>query len=235
MTTLTISSGSAIPVVTATTSRLVNILEKFIVPVVAVTAGFIAGRPLAYELGTFMYEIVPGVATMENWMYQAAGDRGTVSLSIPLVLAGVVLMSSSVLADRLVATFLGMGRVVMLLRRGVVAFLFGVGIRAIAEGFAPFKGAVEAFSTTTTPTGTTTTETPPADVYVPTPTPLDDVVPTPTPLPTPLGNGGGDGSYTPIPGGGGEGRAIIIGPGKFGLTPVQPPPADGGRRGMKVI
>ena len=54
MTTLTISSGSAIPVVTATTSRLVNILEKFIVPVVAVTAGFIAGKPLAYELGTFM-------------------------------------------------------------------------------------------------------------------------------------------------------------------------------------
>ena len=232
MTTLTISSGSAIPVVTATTSRLVNILEKFIVPVVAVTAGFIAGKPLAYELGTFMYEIVPGVATMENWMYQAAGDRGTVSLSIPLVLAGVVLMSSSVLADRLVATFLGMGRVVMLLRRGVVAFLFGVGIRAIAEGFAPFKGAVEAFSTTSLPesTGSTPTETRTPVPGVPTPTPLSEVRPTPTPLPTPLGGTPITAPPTALP----PGDTITpVPPSK--LTPVQPPPADGGRRGMKVL
>lgn len=145
MTSFTSTNVSALPVVAVTTSRLVNLLERFVVPVAAAAAGFIGGKALVFELGTFLSVFVPGIQTMDNWVFKAS-KSGTVTISVALVITGVVLMSSAVIADRLIAQFLGLGRFTMILRRGVVAFLFGAGVRALAESFAPFKGAIEAFS-----------------------------------------------------------------------------------------
>lgn len=192
MTSFTTTNVSALPVVAATTSRLVNLLEKFVVPVAAAAAGFIGGRPLVFELGTFLSTFVPGIQTMDNWVFKAS-KSGTVTISVALVITGVVLMSSAVIADRLISQFLGLGRLTMALRRGVVAFLFGAGVRALAESFAPFKGAIEAFSensVTDSGTGAVIGEPlpfrdpsfePPAIVA-----PIAPTKPAPTPLPTPF-------------------------------------------------
>ncbi len=202
MTSFTTANVSALPVVAATTSRLVNLLEKFVVPVAAAAAGFIGGKPLVFELAEFLSVFVPGIQTMENWIFTAS-KSGTVTVSVALVITGVVLMSSAVIADRLISQFLGLGRLTMVLRRGVVAFLFGAGVRALAESFAPFKGAIEAFSETSIQDTTTTIPTPPSFggvtpapiVVVPTkpaPTPPEPFADTPAPTGPPV--------LTPVPG-----------------------------------
>lgn len=187
MTSFTTTNVSALPVVAATTSRLVNLLEKFVVPVAAATAGFIGGKALVFELGTFLSTFVPGIQTMDNWVFKTS-KSGTITLSVALVITGVVLMSSAVIADRLIAQFIGMGRFTMMLRRGVTAFLFGAGVRALAESFAPFRGAIEAFSETSLPESTTTDPIRTGNGFEPPTivTPIQPTKPVPTPVPAPF-------------------------------------------------
>lgn len=209
MSSFTSSTTSAIPAVTATTSRLIGILERVAIPVAAVSAGFIGGRPLAFEIGEFLTVFVPGIQTMDNWIFHGS-KSGTVTVSISLAVTGVVLMTAAVLADQLISRFLGLGRLTMMLRRGVVAFLFGAGARALTESFAPLKGAVEAFSETSLPDGGngggggTLPPSPFDNKIIPSPTP------TPAPLPSPIDGDRRKQELTPIPGGNGERERFII-------------------------
>lgn len=223
MTSFTTANVSALPVVAATTSRLVNILERFVVPVAAGAAGFISGKLMVFEVGEFLSTFVPGIQTMDNWIFKGS-KSGTVTVSVALALSGIVIMVSAVWLDKILGRLGQFTPFDMMLRRGLVAFLFGAGVRALAESFAPFKGAIEAFSEVSVDTDVITNGGDSRFTF-------EELRPIPTPpIPTPpedegklvidgqRGGGGGergiffggdgpDGGLTPIPGGDGEGRA----------------------------
>lgn len=199
------------------TSRLFRIIETFIVPIAAGTAGFASGLPIAGEVGAVLVAFVPGVSALERWtVARSAGDR-EVSLSLALVLAGVALIAAAALVDGVLAQFLGKCRWTMIVRKASATFLFGVAMRAFVASWAPLRDGMAAFESPVAPGEFVDTSqrldltpapvsdvplTPPKftgpvpDISQPSPAPPKPIIAPIVPLPSP---GTGPAPLTPIP------------------------------------
>lgn len=120
------------------TGGLLGFTAKFLVPIATFGVGFATGSSVAWTIGQFFLDFVPGMTKLSEMVNAREG-----SIWLAGIIGGAVLLSVGLTVAWAVKSFFGGGIISEMLFRGIVGYVVGSSVSALLKGFGPAKRAVD--------------------------------------------------------------------------------------------